>query len=99
MKKGVPPKRGSIEDEEGRYRGFGKFALFGTRADKGEQRPGALAEAPATISSKMKFTLERFEGAPKLPPQHQQRSRSRLPPFSPIRACLCRGPSGFIWLG
>ena len=36
-KKGIPPKRGSIEDEEGGYRGFGKYALLDTRAYKGEQ--------------------------------------------------------------
>ena len=36
-KKGIPPKRGSIEDEEGGYRWFGKYALLDARADKGEQ--------------------------------------------------------------
>ena len=36
-KTGIPPQRGSIEDEEGGYRGFGKYALLDTRAYEGEQ--------------------------------------------------------------
>ena len=33
----VPPEGGTIEDEEGGYRGFGKDVLDDTRADKSEQ--------------------------------------------------------------
>eukprot|EP00959_Pyramimonas_sp_CCMP1952_P126983 2655823-Pyramimonas_sp.AAC.1 len=47
------------------------------------RRTGAFAEALAAcpLNMKMRLTLKRFVGPPKLAPQQQQRSRSRPSPF------------------